>query len=146
MPVFTNHKPEERLMSAATTAEKTVTEVLDAMYAAWADADADGIARLYTEDATVTLPGVYHVGREAVRAWFTAGFAGRLKGSTALDKPVSVRLCGPDVAIITSQGGVLMAGETEVPAGRTIRATWVLSRQDSEWLIAAYHNCPAQTG
>jgi uncharacterized protein (TIGR02246 family) len=133
-------------MPATTTAEKTVTDVLDAMYAAWAAADADGIARLYTEDATVTMPGVYHVGREAVRAFFTAGFAGRLKGSSALDQPVSVRLCGADAAIITSQGGILMAGETAVPAARTIRATWVLARQDGEWLIAAYHNCPVQTG
>jgi uncharacterized protein (TIGR02246 family) len=133
-------------MSTTTTAEKTVTDVLDAMYTAWAAADADGIARLYTEDATVTLPGVYHVGREAVRTFFTAGFAGRLKDTTALDTPVSVRLCGADFAIITSQGGVLMAGETEVPAARTIRATWVLARQDGEWLIAAYHNCPAQVG
>jgi len=131
---------------SATTTDKAVLDVLAAMYAAWAAEDADGIARLYTEDATVTMPGFYHAGREAVRAWFAAGFAGRLKGSAAIDDPHSVRFCGPDAAIVTSQGGVLMAGETEVPAARQVRATWVLARRDGEWLIAAYHNAPLHAG
>lgn len=36
-----------------------------------------------------------------------------------------------------------MMGETEVPAARQRFATWVLTKQDGKWLIAAYHNCPA---
>jgi hypothetical protein len=36
----------------------------------------------------------------------------------------------------------LFAGETEVPAHRLVRATWVLAHHDGRWLIAAYHNCP----
>ena len=48
---------------ATMTADQAVLDVLDALYAAWAAGDADGIARLYTQDATVIMPGVFHQGR-----------------------------------------------------------------------------------
>jgi uncharacterized protein (TIGR02246 family) len=124
--------------------ERQVCQVLDTMYAAWAAGDAAAVADLYTEDATVVMPGVCHAGRETVRAWFDAGFAGRLKGSRALDESRRIRFANADAAIVTSRGGILMAGESAVPAARFIRATWVLARQDGRWLIAAYHNCPEQ--
>src|SRR5664279_656776 len=50
---------------------------------AWAAGDADAFAALYSLGATVVLPGgVYLTGREAIRAYMTAGFAGPMKGST----------------------------------------------------------------
>jgi uncharacterized protein (TIGR02246 family) len=125
-----------------TSNDTAVCDVLDRFYAAWAAADADAIASLYTTDATVAMPGAYHASAEDVRAFFTAGFAGRLKGSSAIDEARTVRSCGPDAAIVVSTGGILLAGETSIPAERLIRATWVLARQDGRWLIAAYHNCP----
>ena len=128
--------------STLTVDEKAVRAVLDQMYAAWAAADPDGIARLYSTDATVVMPGVYDVGADTVRAFFAAGFAGRLLGSSATDEVLSVRFTGPDTAIVVSTGGILMAGEASVPAARLVRATWVLTRHDGNWLIAAYHNCP----
>jgi uncharacterized protein (TIGR02246 family) len=132
--------------TAALRAETAVCDVLNQLYVAWAAADADGIAQLYTENATVVMPGVYHQSREDVRAFFTAGFAGRLRGSSATDEARSVRFASPDAAIVISTGGILMAGETSVPAQRLIRGTWVLVRQDGQWLIAAYHNCPLHVG
>jgi uncharacterized protein (TIGR02246 family) len=92
------------------------------------------------------MPGVYHSGAETIRAWFTAGFAGRLPGSTATDEARSVRFPNPDAATVISTGGILMAGEASVPAERLVRATWLLTRQDSEWLIAGYYNCPRHAG
>jgi uncharacterized protein (TIGR02246 family) len=126
----------------AVTEEQAVSAVLDRLYTAWVAGDADAIAGLYTTDATVIMPGVYHVGAQAIRAWFAAGFAGRLRGSAATDEARSVRFPSPDAAIVTGTGGILMAGETSMPADRLIRATWVLSRQQGDWRIAAYHNCP----
>jgi uncharacterized protein (TIGR02246 family) len=124
-----------------TSEDKAVIDVLDRFYVAWAAGDADTIADLYTKDATVVMPGVYDTSADEVRAFFTAGFAGPLKGSSAIDEERSVRLYGSDAAIVISTSGILMAGETSVPAPRLVRATWVLARQDGRWLIAAYHNC-----
>jgi len=38
--------------------DRAVRAVLQAVYAAWADNDADAFAALYVEDATVVHPGV----------------------------------------------------------------------------------------
>jgi uncharacterized protein (TIGR02246 family) len=132
--------------SALGSDEKAVCAVLDQMYAAWAAGDADAIAALYASDATVTMPGVYHLGAETIRAWFAAGFAGRLRGSSATDDARSVRFAGPDAAVVISTGGIRLAGEASVPEERLVRATWVLARRDGDWLILAYHNCLLHAG
>lgn len=46
-------------------------------------------------------------------------------------------------AIVVSESGILLAGQTEVPDASKVNATWVFEKRDSRWLIAAYHNSPA---
>jgi uncharacterized protein (TIGR02246 family) len=125
------------------TEQHAVREVIDGVYTAWADNDADAFAALYLADATVVQPGVYKNSREVVRTSMAAAFAGPLKGSTVIDQLLNVRILGDDVAVVISEGGVMMSGETEVPAQRRVRATWVLAKRGGKWLIAAYHNSPA---
>jgi uncharacterized protein (TIGR02246 family) len=122
--------------------ERAVLDVIQAVYAAWADNDADAFAALYSEDATVVQPGgIYKKGKADVRTSMALAFAGPMKGSTVINEPKSVRVLGDDAAIVISDAGILMAGETDVPAQRMVRATWVLSKQHGTWLIAAFHNC-----
>jgi len=127
-------------MTSADTA--AVRGVLDDMYAAWAAGDADAFAAHYTDDASVVLPGVLHQGKQAVREYMAAGFAGPLKGSSAVDEPRDIRVVG-DTAIVVSRAGVLMPGEVDLPADREKHATWVFIRDDARWLVAAYANAPA---
>jgi len=117
--------------------------VIQAVYDAWADNDADAFAALYTEDATVVQPGIHKKSNDDIRTTRAAGFAGPLKGSRVLDKPQSIRLLGSDAAIVITEGGVLMAGQTELPPERLVRATWVLTKRDGQWYVAAYQNSPA---
>ena len=130
-------------MAARTTDENAVREVLKGTYTAWAAGDADAFVAHYREDATVVRPGTYITGRDGIRAYLVAGFAGPLKGSRAFDEPVNIRFLGDDVAVVVSDAGILMGDETELPAERRRRATCVLSRQGAEWQVAAYHNSPA---
>jgi uncharacterized protein (TIGR02246 family) len=120
----------------------SVQHVLDGLYAAWANNDADAFAAFFTEDATSVLPGAYRKSKEEVHANMAAGFAGPLKGSSILDEVQSIRILDDTTAVAISKTGVLLAGETEVPASRWVMATWVLSREGGEWLVAAYHNSP----
>jgi uncharacterized protein (TIGR02246 family) len=120
-----------------------VVAVIQAVYDAWGDGDADAFAKLYTDEATVVQPGVHKRGNDEIRTTMAAGFAGALKGSRVLDEPQSVRFLGPDTAVVISEGGILMAGQSELPAERLVRATWVLTRRDERWYVAAYHNSPA---
>jgi uncharacterized protein (TIGR02246 family) len=125
------------------TKDREVLAVLDNLYKAWADNDADAFVASYTEDATSILPGEYSASRAAVRDRMAAGFAGPLKGSQVRDEVQSVRHLGADAAIVVSRSAVVMAGETKAPDDRWVIATWTLTRRNGRWLLAAYHNCPA---
>jgi uncharacterized protein (TIGR02246 family) len=125
------------------TGRAAVRTVLQRIYAAWAANDADAFAALYLDDASVVMPGVVHHSRDALRAAMAAGFTGPLQGSRGIDDTGSVRLVGPDTAIVVSTAGILMAGEDVLPREREVHATWVLVRRDDGWRIAAYANAPA---
>jgi uncharacterized protein (TIGR02246 family) len=112
------------------------------MVAGWAYGEADTIASLFVEDGTLILPGVFCNGKEEVRSYFADAFEGRYKGTQVVGKPISIRVLGPDVAILLSHGGVLAAGETEVSESSAIRASWLVVRHDGEWRLAAYQNSP----
>ena len=125
------------------TADREVLTVLDDLYRAWAENDADAFVSDFTPDATSILSGSYSVGPAAIRARMAAAFAGPLKGSRVHDEVQSVRYLGDDAALVVARSAVLLAGQTEAPANGWVIATWTLARQDGRWLIAAYHNCPA---
>ncbi|MCT9010623.1 SgcJ/EcaC family oxidoreductase [Streptomyces sp. NPDC054766] len=126
----------------STDADRDIRTVLERLYSAWADYDADAFAELYTEDATVVMPGVFNDGREEIRAYMAAAFDGPLKGSRPLDEPRRIRFPLPGTAVVISEAGILLAGEDEVPADRLRRATWVLVRDPAAgtWAITSYHN------
>ncbi|TQK70755.1 hypothetical protein [Nocardioides sp. SLBN-35] len=61
------------------------------------------------------MPGSLRAGRAAVCDAMAAGFAGPLRGSTAVDTRVSLRFLGADAVIARSEAGILLAGETGRP-------------------------------
>jgi uncharacterized protein (TIGR02246 family) len=77
-----------------------------------------------------------------IRQNMALSFKGPLKGSSTYNKQLSIRFLGKDGAIVVSESGILLAGETEVPDPRKVNATWVLEKRNGRWLIAAYHNSP----
>jgi uncharacterized protein (TIGR02246 family) len=121
--------------------ETEVKDLFDRSTAAWDANDADAFAALYTEDASVVTSVGVSLGREAVRAFMSAGFEGRLKGTKAVENLNSVRFVGGDVAIVDSVSAFVLPGETSVRPGMERRATYVLDRTGGDWRIAAYHNC-----
>jgi uncharacterized protein (TIGR02246 family) len=125
-------------------ADRQVREVLKGVYAAWEANDAGAFATLYAETATATLPGAYLSRKQAIRDTMAALFTGELKGSTASYEVRQIRFVTGDVAIVTSEGAVLLAGQTEPDAASRALETWVLSRQDGTWRVQAFHNCPEQ--
>jgi uncharacterized protein (TIGR02246 family) len=123
--------------------DKAVRDLLQATVTAWTANDADAFAALYTKDATVTLAdGTYLRNRDEIRAFMAAGFAGRLQGSRGMDQVESVRPLGAGAAVAVSRSGFTLPGESTPPPERARRATWVLARQDGDWQVAGYANCP----
>jgi uncharacterized protein (TIGR02246 family) len=110
--------------------------------AAWAYHDADTFASVFTDDGTMILPGVFSDGRDEVRTHMEKAFREQYKGTQVTGKPISIRSLGTDTAILLSNGGILMPGETEVTENSAIRASWLVVRQNQQWRLAAYQNTP----
>ena len=123
--------------------QAAIQAVLAESYKAWEAGDAEGMVADYTADATAIMTGSLRDSREAVRENMALAFAGPLKGSSTCNKQLSLRFVGRDAAIVVSESGILFAGQTEVPQTARVNCTWVLEKQDGQWLIAAYHNSPA---
>ncbi|WP_112236544.1 SgcJ/EcaC family oxidoreductase [Kribbella monticola] len=124
--------------------EAAIQAVLVKSYQAWEDGDAAGMVADYTEDATAIMPGSLRGSRDVIGESMAQAFAGPLKGSSTENKQLSLRFLGDDAAIVVSESGILFAGQTELPDSAKVNATWVFTKRDGEWKIAAYHNSPAQ--
>jgi uncharacterized protein (TIGR02246 family) len=115
--------------------------VVDRVTAAWDENDPEAFAAVFTEAGTMILSGNrYFRGHGEIRAQMAAAFAGPLKGTRLAGRIVDFRFLGPGAAVVTTDGGLLAPGETDVAWERALRATWVATRQDGEWLVAAYQN------
>src|SRR5882757_2883443 len=95
--------------------EKDALSVPLRLVAAWAENDADGVANVFTDDGILILPGdVYKKGRDEIRAFMKAAYAGPFKGSGVTGNPVDVRFVSDDVALLRTHGGILAPGEAEI--------------------------------
>jgi uncharacterized protein (TIGR02246 family) len=112
------------------------------LVSAWAAHDAEAFSQLFTPDGTLILPGVYKKGRDDIREFMAAGYAGPYKGTSVTGSPLEIKPLGTDAVALVTVGGVLEAGETEVSTKQAIRASWILVRDDGTWRLAVYQNCP----
>ncbi len=122
--------------------EAAIRAVLAGSYQAWEAGDADAMVASYAPDATAIMTGSLRGSRDVIRDSMALAFAGPLKGSSTVNKQLSLRFIGPDAAIMVSESGILLGGQTEVPDAGKVNATWVFEKRGGQWLIAAYHNSP----
>lgn len=121
-----------------------VAGVAQRVIAAWAAQDGDAFAEIFTENGSMVLPGsIFQTSREGIRAFMKGAFQGPYKGTQVTGAPLGVRFITPDVAVMITKGGVMLAGETEVAPDRQVKATWVVVREGDGWQLAAYHNSPS---
>lgn len=127
--------------------EKEALSVPLRLVAAWARNDADAVAQVFTEDGILILPGdVLKRGRDEIRQFMAAAYAGPFKGTGVTGAPVDVRFASEDVALLRTHGGILAAGETDIADELAVRSTWVCVKRDGEWQLASYQNSPRGTG
>jgi uncharacterized protein (TIGR02246 family) len=131
-------------LMTTTTAEADVRAVLGRLTQAWNDGDATAYGRLFTEDADyITFFGLTMPGRKAIEDGHRALFEGPLKGSKLtgqLGASAKVRFIRPDVAVVVVGGGSSLSGADTTDEGRESTVSFVLVREDGEWLITAFQN------
>jgi uncharacterized protein (TIGR02246 family) len=133
--------------STATVADTDISaikQVVGRLAESWARGDADTMASLYVEDATVVLPGSNPPaqGREAIRQFMSGALAGKWKDTHVLGIPLEIKPIREDVVVLLSEGGAYQPGTSAVSDQDAIRGLWVFVKQDGDWKIAAYENTP----
>lgn len=116
------------------------------MVAAWAAHDAKAFSELFTDDGTMLLPGLYKKGRDEIRAFMAAQYAGAYQGTRVTGDPVEIKPLGASAVALITQGGVIEAGQSELAPEAAIRASWILVKRDGQWQLAVYQNCPRDAG
>ncbi|MGI8665219.1 MAG: SgcJ/EcaC family oxidoreductase [Jatrophihabitans sp.] len=122
--------------------EDAVHAVVEGVHTAWTNGDPDAFVADYAENASAVLPGSYMPSRAAIHGTMSFLFNGPLKGTRASDKVLDIRFLNDEAAVVVTETGVLIPGESEAPPERTVYATWVLAKNDGKWQIAAYCNSP----
>lgn len=127
--------------------EKEVLGVPLRLVEAWSRNDADGVANSFTDDGILILPGdVFKKGREEIRSFMAAAYAGPFKGTGVTGKPVDVRIVSDSVALIRTHGGILAEGQDVIAPELAVRSTWVCVKTDGQWQLAGYQNSPRGEG
>jgi uncharacterized protein (TIGR02246 family) len=127
--------------------EKEALSVPLRLVAAWARNDAGGVADVFTDDGILILPGdVFKKGRDEIRSFMAAAYAGPFKGTGVTGAPVDLRFVSDDVALIRTHGGILAPGETEIEPELAVRSTWVAVKKNGQWQLAGYQNSPRGEG
>jgi len=119
---------------------------VEAYQSAWNAQDASAVAAFFSIDADLvlgTLPAIR--GREAIEAWWRAYFKRQETERRASFDVTSARLLTPTDAVVnvsTTTTGRVGGGEPLIV--RKARVTWLLHRDDGNWLISAMRGLPTE--
>lgn len=128
--------------SVPDTLRAEIAAVPGRLVSAWAAHDAEAFSQLFTPDGVLILPGVYKRGRDEIRQFMEAGYAGPYKGTSVTGTPLDIKPLGTGAFALLTVGGVLEPGEKEVSTKQAIRASWILVKDDGTWRLAVYQNSP----
>ena len=114
--------------------------------ASWNTHDSSDLASYFTADADMIMGnGPILEGRRAINDWWKDYFAVQEPERKLMIEVLSTKSIKADVALLnirTTTGGRTAQGFELTP--RKARGTWVLVRQDGEWLISVIRGMPTQ--
>ncbi|HEY5826190.1 MAG TPA: SgcJ/EcaC family oxidoreductase [Cyclobacteriaceae bacterium] len=112
---------------------------------AWNRGDGVLYASFFTLNSDyITFEGQHLKGREENAIFHEKLFAGFLKDSILFGQIMSIRFLSPEVALVHQTGGVQLSFQKQKSQSRLSINTNVLLKEQSEWRVAAFHNCRIQ--
>ncbi|MBO1413647.1 SgcJ/EcaC family oxidoreductase [Streptomyces sp. FH025] len=125
-----------------TEEQKAVLTVPMRIQDAWEHNDADRFAALFTENGSLLMQDTQMTSREAIRSFMAAGFQGAFRGARVRGFPLAVKFLDADTALVVSQGGIQLEGETTTAPERQVRITWVIVKRDGELKLLSHQSSP----
>jgi uncharacterized protein (TIGR02246 family) len=125
------------------TPAAAITAVLDRLTDAWNRGDGAAYGAQFTSDATyITYVGTLYVGGQEIGHAHQVLFDSFLKDTRLAGQTVSIRVTGPDTAVVITRGATYKGK----PGKLDKIQTYTLARQgDGEWKIAAFQNTKHKT-
>jgi uncharacterized protein (TIGR02246 family) len=120
--------------------EKAALTVGQRIQNAWATNDADTFAEVFAENGSLLMRDEQLSGREAIRSFMAAGFAGPFQGARVTGWPLTVQFLNDDVAFFVTQGGIVLPTDEQLSPEREIRAVWVIARRGPADLELVSHS------
>jgi uncharacterized protein (TIGR02246 family) len=125
-------------------AERAVLAVPQVIMAAWAANDADLFAAIFTENGSLLMRDEQLTSREQIRAYMARGFGHELQGARVTGWPLKVMFVSDATALVVTQGGIILRGETSIAPEREIRAIWTVVTAGGSWRLLSHHSCPVR--
>jgi len=123
--------------------EKAVLTAAMRIQAAWAANDADMFADMFAENGSLLMRDDQLTSREQIRSYMADGFRKHFKGAHVKGWPVEVSFLTDKVAVLITEGGIIMPGDADIADKNLIRATWVVARKpDSQLNIVSHQSSP----
>jgi uncharacterized protein (TIGR02246 family) len=136
-----NHN-SQTLSSAAD--EAAIRALYQQLMDGWNAANGGAFASPFEEDADlVGFDGTSIKGRHEIALFHQRLFDMFLKGSRLVGKVRSLRFATPDVAVMHTVGGTVMAGQTDLDPERNSTQTLVAVKRNGKWILAAFQNTRA---
>jgi uncharacterized protein (TIGR02246 family) len=122
---------------ASSRNETALRSVVAGMTDAWNTGDTAGIAARFTDTGVLIAgDGTQRTGRAEIERYF-AQLATSLPGGTRFTSEItSLRLVQPDMAVVISEGGFLLPGDTTVTPERHGVQSFVVVREGDAWRAA----------
>jgi uncharacterized protein (TIGR02246 family) len=124
--------------------EEAVRRLYAELIAGWNDRRGDAFAAGFAPDGGVVgFDGSEMQGHDAIAAEMERIFADH-ETAPYVTKVRSVRLLGPDAAVLRAVVGMIPPGGSDLEPARNAHQTLVAAKQDGEWRIVLFQNTPAQ--
>lgn len=125
--------------------QQAVLTVPMRIQAAWAANDPDAFANLFADNGSLLMQDTQLTSQEQIRSYLAEGFQGPLKGARVKGWPVEVRFVSDQVAMVITEGGIVLPGEADLQPANHIRSTWVIVRQpDGQLRLMSHQSSPVK--
>jgi uncharacterized protein (TIGR02246 family) len=123
------------------TAEAEVRALYRRVLTGWNAGSGEAFGAPFSRDAVfIGFDGSVQRGREQIASAHQQLFEKWVKGSRLVDGETTVRLLGPDAAILHAVGGTVMPGRSQPAPERASIQTLVATRAGNEWSFVSFQN------
>lgn len=122
--------------------EKAVLTVPMRIQEGWERNDPDYFADTFAENGSLLMKDDQLTSRAEIRDYMAAGFAAEFRGAKVRGWPLSVKFLDDTTALVISQGGIVLDGETETAPARQVRVAWVIVKQDDGLKLLSHQTSP----